>query len=79
MCVECKQGEPKCTNTLDFCKVANKEKHICKAQTLSGLYRMIEVNKDYKVGEFDLMFKDGKLYIQDYDTKVEAKEMGTVM
>jgi len=40
---------------------------------------MIEVNKDYKVGEFDLMFKDGKLYIQDYDTKVEAKEMGTVM
>jgi hypothetical protein len=40
---------------------------------------MIEVNKDYKNGEFDLMFKDGKLYIQDYDTKVEAKEMGTIM
>jgi len=39
---------------------------------------MIEVNPKYKKGEFDLMFKDGKLYMQDYDTKVEAKELGTV-
>jgi len=30
-CVECKQGDPKCVQTLDVCKVANKEKHICKA------------------------------------------------
>jgi hypothetical protein len=39
---------------------------------------MIEVNPKYKMGEFDLLFKDGKLYMQDYDTKVEAKEMGTI-
>jgi len=39
---------------------------------------MIEVNPKYKTGEFDLLFKDGKIYMQDYDTKVEAKELGTV-
>lgn len=63
---------------MDVCKIANKEKKICKQEALEGLYRMIEVNMKYKMGEFDLEFKDGKLYMQDYDTKVEAKEMGTV-
>jgi hypothetical protein len=39
---------------------------------------MIEVNPDYDKGEFDVLFKDGKMYIQDYETNVTAKEVGTV-
>lgn len=39
---------------------------------------MIEVDLKYMKGEYDLMIKDGKLYMQDYDTKVEAKELGTI-
>jgi hypothetical protein len=63
---------------MDVCKLSNKQKHICKAQKLDGLYRLIEVNPKYKKGEFDLMFKDEKLYMQFYDTKKEDKEMGTI-
>jgi hypothetical protein len=39
---------------------------------------MIEVNPGYDVGEFDILFKDGKMYMQDYVSKVEAKDLGTV-
>lgn len=77
MCVKCDQG-PGCVQTLSVCKEANKEKHICKAQTLGGLFRMIEVNPKYMQGEFDLLFKDDKLYMQDWDTKKEAMEMGSI-
>lgn len=38
---------------------------------------MIEVNPNYLKGEFDVLFKDGKMHIQDY-TKVETKELGDV-
>lgn len=60
---------------MDFCKIAQKEGR-CKAEKLEGLYRMIEVQKGFKKGEFDLLFKDMKLHAQYYDTKVETKEMG---
>ena len=39
---------------------------------------MIEANPNYDKGEFDVLFKDGKMYIQDYETSVEAKDLGTV-
>lgn len=45
---------------------------------MNGLYRMIEVNPEYETGEFDLMFKDGKMYMQEFVSKLEAKDLGTV-
>lgn len=39
---------------------------------------MIEVNPAYEQGEFDVLFKDGKMYMQDYDTAVAAKDLGDV-
>jgi hypothetical protein len=39
---------------------------------------MIEVNPDYDVGEFDVLFKDGKMIMQDFVSKIEAKDLGTV-
>lgn len=39
---------------------------------------MIEVNPGYDVGEFDILFKDGKMYMQDFVSKVEAKDLGTL-
>jgi hypothetical protein len=39
---------------------------------------MIEVNPDYDVGEFDILFKDGKMIMQDFVSKIEAKDLGTV-
>jgi len=45
---------------------------------LSGLYRQIEVNQKYAKGEYDLLFKDKKMYMQYYDQKVETKELGDV-
>ena len=47
---------------MDYCKAAQKEGR-CKAQELSGLFRMIEANPDYDKGEFDVLFKDGKMYM----------------
>jgi hypothetical protein len=39
---------------------------------------MIEVNPNYEIGEFDLEFKDGKMYMQEFVSKLEAKDLGTV-
>ena len=39
---------------------------------------MIEVNPSYDRGEFDVLFKDGKMIMQEYGTSVEAKDMGTI-
>lgn len=77
-CVDCDHDKDKdCLQTKDYCDVAQKEGK-CKPETLSGLFRMIEVNPNYDVGEFDIMFKDGKMYMQDYVSKVEAKDLGTI-
>lgn len=45
---------------------------------MNGLYRMIEVNPGYDVGEFDVMFKDDKMLMQEFVSKIEAKDLGTV-
>lgn len=78
-CVKCtpNSGDPDCLYTMDYCKTAQKEGK-CKKEKLDGLYRMIEVQKGFKKGEFDILFKDNKLHAQFYDTKVETKEMGDV-
>lgn len=60
-----------------YCQIAQKAGR-CKRDELSGLFRKIQVNKNYKKGEFDLLFKDSKMYMQFYDTKVESKELGDV-
>lgn len=43
---------------------------------------MIEVNPSYDKGEFDVLFKDGKMIIQDYigdsTANVTAKDKGDV-
>ena len=39
---------------------------------------MIEVNPGYDEGEFDIMFKDGKMYMQEFVEKIEAKDLGTI-
>jgi len=62
---------------MDYCKAAQGEGR-CKAQELSGLFRMIEAEPGYNKGEFDVLFKDGKMYMQDFDTKVAAKDLGDV-
>jgi len=77
-CVKCKQGTDKdCMYLMDYCKTAQKEGR-CKAQNLTGLFRMIEVNPGYEQGEFDVLFKEGKMYMQDFVTKVEAKDLGSI-
>jgi hypothetical protein len=77
-CEKCDHTKDKdCIYTMDYCKVEQKTGK-CKQVQLKGLYRMIEVNPGYEVGEFDVLFKEGKMYIQDYDTQVAAKEVGDV-
>lgn len=76
-CDPCKQGDKDCIYTMAYCKVAQKAGR-CKRQELAGLFRKIQVNKNYKEGEFDLLFKFGKMYAQYYDTKIETKELGDV-
>jgi len=77
-CDECERGkDPKCIYPAAFCE-AQKAAGRCKVDQLDGLYRQIEVNMKYKKGEYDLLFKDKKLYMQFYDTKVETKELGDV-
>jgi len=77
-CVKCNHtaGDKDCLYTMDFCKIAQKEGK-CQAQNLTGLFRMIEVNPSYTVGEFDVEFKDGKMYMQDFVNKLEAKDLGS--
>lgn len=62
---------------MDYCNVAQSEGR-CKSQELSGLYRMIEINQKYENGEFDMLFKDNKIYVQDFDTKVEIELDGDI-
>lgn len=47
-------------------------------ETMSGMYRMLAADPTGPYGEFDVLFKDGKFYIQNFDTMVEAKEIGVV-
>jgi hypothetical protein len=62
-CDKCDHTKDKdCIQLMSFCKVA-QQKGECKAETLNGLFRMIEVNPGYAVGEFDVLFKDGKMYM----------------
>jgi len=62
-CVKCNHtADPTCIQTMDYCHAAQAEGR-CKAQELSGLYRMIEANPKYDRGEFDVLFKDGKMYM----------------
>lgn len=76
-CQNCTHGadDPKCLYTMDYCKAAQKEGR-CKQQQLDGLFRMIEVNPGYNVSEFDVLFKDKKMYMQDFTTKAEANDLG---
>lgn len=77
-CVKCNHtGDSQCIQTMDYCKIAQKEGR-CKSQDLTGLFRMIEAEPGYAKGEFDILFKDGKMYMQEYDTKVDAKDLGDV-
>lgn len=77
-CDKCNHtSDPQCIQTMDYCKAAQREGR-CKAQELKGLYRMIEANPNYDKGEFDVLFKDGKMYMQDYETNVTAKDLGDV-
>lgn len=39
---------------------------------------MIEVNQKYENGEFDMLFKDKKIYVQDFDTKVVVELDGDI-
>jgi len=60
---------------MDFCKAARAAGQ-CKQELISGLYRTIEANLPYSKGEFDLQFRDNKMYIQDWDKEKEAMEVG---
>lgn len=78
-CVSCKPGadDPACVYLMSYCQAAEKEGR-CKEETLSGLFRMVETNPAFDHGEFDIEFKGGKMFIQDYTTQKEAVEVGDV-
>jgi len=75
-CDDCTVHKDKgCQFTKAYCEAVQKAGR-CKTPQLDGLYRKIEVNKKYIKGEYDLLFKDSKMYMQYFDTKVETKELG---
>lgn len=77
-CEKCDHTKDKdCVYTMDYCKI-EQQTGKCKQVQLKGLYRMLEVQPSYDVGEFDVLFKDGKMYMQEFVSKVEAKDLGTV-
>jgi len=62
---------------MSYCKAAQEEGK-CKEETLTGLFRTIETNPSFDHGEYDIEFKGGKMFIQDYTTMKEAVEVGDV-
>lgn len=78
-CLHCTPGadDKDCVYLMSYCQAAQKEGR-CEAETLSGLFRTIEANIPFDHGEFDIQFKGGKMYIQDYTTMKEAMEVGDV-
>jgi len=77
-CVECTPGagEKDCVNLMSYCQIARDEGR-CKEQVLNGLYRSVESNLGYESGEFDVEFRDSKMFIQDGQRK-ELKTSGDV-
>jgi len=49
-CESCQQGEPGCQYTVDYCKAS------CQKSNLLGVWRGIQINKNFKIGEFDFTF-----------------------
>ena len=78
-CVKCTPGadDRDCIYLDSYCKTA-KEEGRCEQETLSGLWRSIAANIPYIHGEFDIQFRSGKMFIQDYTTMKEAMEVGDI-
>lgn len=78
-CLSCTPGadDKDCIYLMSYCQVAKTEGR-CKEEVLSGLFRTIEANIPYDHGEFDIQFRGGKMFIQDYTTMKEAMEVGDV-
>jgi len=78
-CTKCTPGadDRDCIYLDSYCKTA-KEEGRCEQETLSGLWRSIEANIPYNKGEFDIQFRSGKMFIQDYTTMKEAMEVGDI-
>lgn len=56
-CVSCQQG-PDCQYTVDYCKAS------CQKSNLLGVWRGIQINKGFKVAEYDFTFyPDGKVCV----------------
>jgi len=49
-----------------------------QGRRIEGSLQNDRVNPSYDKGEFDVLFKDGKMYMQDFVTKVEAKDLGAI-
>jgi len=62
---------------MSYCTTAAAEGR-CAQETLSGLWRSIESNIAYAKGEFDIQFRQGKMFIQDYTKQVDAMEVGDI-
>jgi len=45
---------------------------------LSGLWRSVDAGLPFAKGEFDIQFRSGKMFIQDYTTMKAAMEVGDV-
>jgi len=55
-CESCQQGAPGCQYTVDYCKAS------CQKSNVLGVWRGIQINKGFKVAEFDFTFyPDGKV------------------
>jgi len=68
-CVSCTPGadDRDCLYLMSYCETAKTEGR-CKEEVLSGLFRSIEANLPFAKGEFDVQFRGGKMFIQDYTT-----------
>jgi hypothetical protein len=62
---------------MSYCKTARDEGR-CEQEVLSGLWRSLSVGVPFVHGEFDIQFRSGKMFLQDYTTMKEAMEVGDV-
>ncbi len=55
-CESCQQGTPGCSYTVDYCTAS------CQKSNLLGVWRGIQINKNFTMGEFDFTFyPDGQV------------------
>jgi len=60
---------------MTYCEAARKEGR-CEKNHLTGLFRAIQANLPFQRGEYDIEFKDDKMYIVEYKKDKQPVEVG---